>query len=68
MIPTLVFSEWTSTSSSVELEREFKEESTEDPDSESSKESLWMKPSNGSPRSALELSSDQDDRRIVIDK
>ena len=68
MIPTLVFSEWISTSSSVELERESKEESTEDQDSESSRESTRRKPSNGSPRSALEPSSEQDDSDFVIDK
>jgi hypothetical protein len=61
MIPPLVFSEWTSMSSSEELEREFKEESIKDPDSVNSKELPRKKPSNGSLRSALELSSDYSD-------
>jgi len=58
MIPAQVFSEWTSTSSSEELERESKEESIKDPDSVNSKELLKKKPNNGSPRSALELFSE----------
>jgi len=56
MIPTLVFSVWTSTSFSAELEREFKEESTEDQHSDNSKESVLKKLNNGLSRNALEQS------------
>ena len=58
-IPTLVFSEWTSTSFSLELERESPRESTPEENSANSKELLQKTPSNGSPRSALEPSSDE---------
>merc|ERR1719198_144147 len=59
MIPTLVFSEWTSTLFSEELERESPEESTLRENSESIKESPPKMPSNGSPKRWLELSSEE---------
>ena len=58
-IPTLVFSEWTSTSSSQDAEREYPRESTPEENSANSKESQLRTPSNGSPRSALEPLSEQ---------
>ena len=67
MIPTLVFSEWTSTSSSLELEREFPRESTPEENSANSKELPPKTPSNGSPRSALEPSSEQISGSIKIE-
>merc|ERR1712166_990590 len=63
MIPTPVFSVWISTLSSPELERESPRESTPEANSENSKESLLMMPSNGSLRSALEPSFERP-RRI----
>ena len=58
-IPTLVFSEWTSTSSSEEPARELPEESTPRASSASTRESPLMRPSNGSLRRWLELSFDE---------
>lgn len=52
MTHPLVFTEWTSTSSSLELAREFKEERTREEPSETSKRSARKKPSNGSLRSS----------------
>jgi hypothetical protein len=59
MIQTQVFSVWTSTLFSEELEREFHRESTKKENSENSKESLPMKLNNGSLKSALELLYEQ---------
>ena len=57
-IPTLVSSVWTSTSSLAELERELARESMLEESSETSREFLPRKPSNGSLRNALELLCD----------
>ena len=59
MIPTQVYSEWTSTLSSEELEREFQRESTKLENSENSKESPLMKLNNGSLKNVLELLYEQ---------
>ena len=59
MIPTQVFSEWTSTLFSAELERESLEESTLRENSESIKELPLKMPSNGSPKRWPELSSEE---------
>merc|ERR1719371_88498 len=53
MMCQLVFSEWTSTSSSEELERESQRESTLQANSENSRESPLTRPSNGSLRKWL---------------
>jgi hypothetical protein len=59
MIQTQVFSVWTSTLFSEEPERELQRESIKLENSENSKESLPMKLSNGSLKSALELLYEQ---------
>jgi len=59
MIPTLVFLEWTSMSFLLELERESRIRSIAEVNSVISREFPLMRPSNGSPRSALELSSEE---------
>ena len=59
MIPTQVYSEWTSTLSSEEPEREFQRESTKLENSENSKESPLMKLNNGSLKNVLELLYEQ---------
>jgi hypothetical protein len=61
MIPLLVFSDLTSISSSLELERECPREELEPTDSDNSKESPRRKPSNGS----LRLSEDPFFEQIV---
>jgi hypothetical protein len=59
MTQTQVFSVWTSTLFSEEPEREYQRESIKLENSENSKESLPMKLSNGSLKSALELLYEQ---------
>lgn len=66
MIPTLVFSVWTSTLFSEELVREFPEESTPRANSENIKESPLRMPSNGSPKRWPELSFDETSRSNLI--
>ena len=66
MIPTLVFSVWTSTLFSEELARELPEESMLKENSENIKESPLRMPSNGSPKRWPELSFDEMSRSIQI--
>lgn len=66
MTPQLVSTVWTSTSSSLELAREFKEESSRTASSETSKRSARRKPSNGSLKSSEVPCYEEEICRVVV--